>query len=439
MLPENPLFAPVPSKDQHETSPRTQEHSLGDVVESRSSLGPRLHLDRVVRFDATAPLRSTSGVLAHQRDDDEYQHHDLDDYDDGSKETADDCASFLHQDRDEGNHGAGTPDHERLAKRQLLELDRFERRVSRERTRRERRERRAERSAQSRVQRRRTPARRSRHLGRRLERSGHGDARLFRNDHPGDVTVRDRSEGAVSSDDRRDVLGEFPHMAADAGSLNRPFGARVHGTALVLYFLLLPYVVLTKWQHVAGVGDATLVRALLAVLAIFWLGFLCQVIRNVTQLRRGGRVKASGSAWLAGLVVAMLALLTPASHASLKEATPITIPFHEAHGAPAPNRSASFAGMGSLPLALMAKRRGDLLREQSDEAGDFDVDESIELLRARNPDLICHTRRTDRRTARWRAGRKGERAREHALDAIDAARCVRPRAEHDGHADRLCP
>jgi hypothetical protein len=180
-------------------------------------------------------------------------------------------------------------------------------------------------------------------------------------------------------------------VAADAGSLNRPLGARVHGTALVLYFLLLPYVVLSKWRHVAGEGHATLVRILLVVLAVFWLGFLCQVIRNVTQLRRGGRLKASGSAWLAGLVVAMLALLTPASHVTLKEATPITIAFHEAHRAPAtPDRTPTFAGMGSLPLALMAKRRGDLLREQSDDAGDFDVDESIELLRSRNPDLICH-------------------------------------------------
>ncbi|HEY1762153.1 MAG TPA: hypothetical protein VGG17_06130 [Acidimicrobiales bacterium] len=184
---------------------------------------------------------------------------------------------------------------------------------------------------------------------------------------------------------------EFPHVAADTGSLNRPLSARVHGAALVLYFLLLPYVVLSKWRHAAGEGHATLVRALLIVLAIFWLSFLAQVVRNVTQLRRGGRVKASGSAWLAGLVVAMLALLTPTSHVTFKEATAITIPLHETQRAPTPpNRIPSLTGMGSLPLALMAKRRGDLLRERTDEVGDFDVDESIELLRARNPDLICH-------------------------------------------------
>jgi hypothetical protein len=165
----------------------------------------------------------------------------------------------------------------------------------------------------------------------------------------------------------------------------------VHGTALVLYFVLLPYVVLSKWRHSVGEGHSTLVRALLVVLAIFWLGFLCQVVRNVTQLRRGARVNAGGSAWLAGLVVAMLALLAPTSHATLKEATPIAVSFHHAHRAPTtPLRTTSIAGMGSLPLALVAKRRGDLLRQQSDELNDFDVDESIELLRARNPELIYH-------------------------------------------------
>jgi hypothetical protein len=392
MFPENPPTAPVPCKDQHETPSRTQEHSLGDVVESHPPLDSRLHLDRVVRFDATAPLRSPTVPVAHQCDD-EYQHDDVhvDDYDDESAANADDCASFLGQDRDEGHHRTNPGVDERVAKRELLERDRFERRASRERLRRERLERRAERSTQFPVQRRGPSTRRPRNLGRRLERAGHRDARLLEHDHSRDVTARDRRQGAMSSVDHRDDLRDFPHVAADADSLTRPFGARVHGTALVLYFFLLPYVVLSKWRHVAGDSHASLVRALLVVLAVFWLGFLGQVVRNVTQLRRGGRVKASGSAWLAGLVVALLALVMPAGHVTLKDAAPITIPFHETSHAPTPlHRTTSFAGMGSLPLALMAKRRGDVLREPSEDADEFDVDESIELLRARNPELIGH-------------------------------------------------
>jgi hypothetical protein len=392
MLPENPLIAPVPCKDQYEPAPLTQEHTLGDVVESRPPVDPRLHLDRVVKFDATAPLRRVaSSDVAHQRHDDHYQYDDSFDHDDRSAGNDDDCASFLGKDRDADHYGAGSLDGERLAKRQILERDRFERRVSRERTRRERLERRTERSTQPVLQARRSSPRRPGNVGRRLERAGDGNPRLFRLDDPGDVPVRDRGEGAMSGVDHRDEPGEFTDVAADAGPLNRPLSARVHGTALVLYFLLLPYVVLSKWHHTTGDAHATLVRALLVVLAIFWLGFLVQVVRNVTQLRHGRRVKAGGSAWLAGLVVAMLALLAPTSHMTFKEAIPITIPFHDSHQSPTPpKRSDTIAGMGSLPLALMAKRRGDLLRQQPDEASDFDVDESIELLRARNPDLICH-------------------------------------------------
>ena len=52
---------PLPCKDQYETAALTQEHSLGDVVEPRSSLGPRFHADRLVEFDATAPPRLPHG------------------------------------------------------------------------------------------------------------------------------------------------------------------------------------------------------------------------------------------------------------------------------------------------------------------------------------------------------------------------------------------
>src|ERR1700691_4481366 len=55
---------PLPCKDQYETAAFTQEHSLGDVVEPRSSLGPRFHLDRLVEFDATAPPRLAHSDLA---------------------------------------------------------------------------------------------------------------------------------------------------------------------------------------------------------------------------------------------------------------------------------------------------------------------------------------------------------------------------------------
>src|ERR1700684_3368585 len=55
---------PLPSKDRYENAARTQEHALGGVVEPRSSLGPRFHLDRLVEFDASAPSRHAVGPPA---------------------------------------------------------------------------------------------------------------------------------------------------------------------------------------------------------------------------------------------------------------------------------------------------------------------------------------------------------------------------------------
>lgn len=88
--------------------------------------------------------------------------------------------------------------------------------------------------------------------------------------------------------------------------------APLQGTAMALYFVLLPYVVLSKWSGATGHVDSTLLRALLVVLALFWLIFLGQVATNVVRLRRGASSGHGGSAWLAGLLVAVLPFLVPA-------------------------------------------------------------------------------------------------------------------------------
>jgi len=165
----------------------------------------------------------------------------------------------------------------------------------------------------------------------------------------------------------------------------------VHGAALVAYFALLPYVVFTKWRVATNENHGTLIRALLVLLTMFWLGFLIQVVGNVWRLKQGRRVSGGGSAWLAGFVVALLSLLIPTSSLTLKPPAAMSVPFagvsttssHPLHHAP----SATF-GLAGVPMALMAKRRSDLLRQLPDNLEELDVEESMELLRARNPELI---------------------------------------------------
>jgi hypothetical protein len=175
----------------------------------------------------------------------------------------------------------------------------------------------------------------------------------------------------------------------------------VHGTALALYFALLPYVVMTKWRLSAGQPDGSLLRAVLVVLAVFWSIFLLQFAHNVVQLRRGHQPGRDGSAWLAGLVVVALPFLLASGHAAPAAVSsavsapataefggPVwTLPNHSSAKPPAHERT-PLAPMSPLALTLMAKRRTDLLREHQFSLSDEDVDDTVALLRAKDPQLL---------------------------------------------------
>jgi len=177
----------------------------------------------------------------------------------------------------------------------------------------------------------------------------------------------------------------------------------VHGTALALYFALLPYVVITKWRLSVAQPDGALVRAVLVVLAMFWTAFLLQFVLNVVRLRRGHQPGRDGSAWLAGLVVVLLPFLLASGHPPLAAASvAVSAP------AAAPSRGSAWSlpakpqptppahervplvltQMSPLALTLMAKRRTDLLREHQFALSDSDVDDTVALLRARDPQML---------------------------------------------------
>ncbi len=195
-------------------------------------------------------------------------------------------------------------------------------------------------------------------------------------------------------------------MATHPDALRRLLAGPLHGTALAIYFFLLPYVVITKWNLAARQGDEALVRSLLVVLAVFWSIFLVQLALNVWRLHKGRRPGPGGSAWLAGLVVAMLPFLAananvthPLADRSRYE-SPVAASHRFAPGnlgdgpiGPRGHRAPGPGGaLGALPLALMAKRRSDLLRQQQFTDLDQSVDETVELLRALDPGLIARLR-----------------------------------------------
>ena len=290
---------------------------------------------------------------------------------------------------------------------ELLRRDYDDRAANRLRAQRERDDRRVLRSTRSRFRGRRRPTSRTRHLDADQQRVDEPVTSVRRSDDSGLTTNRGRRHPKLPVRDLLHVERGVAHVATHTDHL-RGIAAPLQGTAMALYFVLLPYVVLSKWSGAVGRGDSTLLRALLVLLALFWLIFLVQVVFNVARLRRGSSSGQGGSAWLAGLLVAVLPFLLPAvamsTHAPHSIAQPIgTLADHPSQQhyvhrpvtARSPSRRGvplSASALGSLPLALMAKRRSDLIRQHQFVEIDHDVDETIRVLRALNPTLIAQLR-----------------------------------------------
>ncbi len=186
-------------------------------------------------------------------------------------------------------------------------------------------------------------------------------------------------------------------MATDPRRLSRA-AAWVPRGALALYVALLPYVVVARWRS-PGTAHEALVRVTLVALAGLWIGFVVQVGRNAVRLRQGRPVGPGASAWLAGLVVGAVALVAAPTHPPSATPTPTVVATAARAPRPPGPRIPVGAGLGAVPLALAAKRRDDTLRDEG--ADGLDVEESIALLRARDPETV---RRVAARCGRDRDG-----------------------------------
>ena len=417
----------IPFIHDASTSPPDKERTPSDVVESGVTTGTGAHVD------VNEPSCSS------RRDPDI---HLVDFIDLGHDDGRSDGEACIETDNFEYHGAAISPhrDDDHSSRRQLLQRDHFEREIERDQRRRERLERRDRRRSDAQQQRRNAAPPGGGDVDDRLERSHNPDAvlRIAGNLPRGSRHHRIRSE--LSTQDRVGARRGNGYVADHPGALRRFLAGPLNGTALAIYFVLLPYVVVVKWNLSIQAGDGRLIRVLLSVLGVFWIIFLTQVATNVWRIRRGRTAHWNGSAWLAGLVVALLPFLTSTSSGASVRATTssansiTTIPARNpsrqmslnreaptpCHGRPGP--ASPYVG---IPLALMAKRRSDLLRQYQFDDLDLDVDETIDLLRGLNPELITTLRALiDDRSCGVIEFRDDKRARDVATNDDPVLACV---------------
>jgi hypothetical protein len=390
--------SPLPFENNGARTLFTEEHAPHNVVEPDSSGRAGVHPH--VR-SATERPRGFVAPTLFEVSGDHYDEHADDDVD-------------LNNDHDGGDQAAESSepvddvgDDYATSRAELLRRDHDDRAANQRRTQRERDERRVLRRTRTRLRGRRRPAARARQLDVQRQRVDEPVTSVWSADESGLSTSRGRRHPKLSISNLLHVEQGVAHVATHSSHL-KGVVAPLQGTAMALYFVLLPYVVLSKWGGAARNVHGTLLRVLLVVLALFWLIFLIQVVVHIARLRRGTSGGQGGSAWLAGLLVAVLPFLLPAAviatHAPHSISQPVrtlverstvqprgqhrTGPASPAH----PGTPLSLSALGSLPMALMAKRRSDLIRQHQFVEIDHDVDESIRVLRGLNPTLLAQLR-----------------------------------------------
>lgn len=380
--------SPLPFENNAALTLFAEERPSLDVVESTPAPGTRLHPDRDVHARPRGFVAPTLfDVTGHDPGPDHSPHDD--DVDDRPEDAL-----------DTGNSDGEFPADYVVSRQELLQRDHDERQACRADIERERVERRSVRNARTGFRNRRRAPTRSGKLDPVRERVNRPITQLRGRHQPGREPSRGGLQPELSTGDRFHLGRDLAHVATHTNQLKRVV-APLQGCALAIYFVLLPYVVVTKWHRTQRQNDGALVRVLLVALALFWLVFLYQVVRDVWRLRRGGSAGTGGSAWLAAGLVALLSLFLPSSAGAASVAAPhstghsarqITPSRHEPTKTPYRMPEPWPSSLGVLPLALMAKRRSDLIRQHQFVDLNYDVDESIELLRALNPALLRRLR-----------------------------------------------
>ncbi len=185
-----------------------------------------------------------------------------------------------------------------------------------------------------------------------------------------------------------------------------PVRVALSGALIAIFIVALPALASSQWHRIATSPDRTIATVAVGGIAILWLWVLSHLTAAVIEQwrERTTNVPSTGIVWLAAAIVVLLTYVT-SSHGRSSIAAPVlpskaavvaTVadPWpqgisvsgdgigqgHEPETARQPSLFHDTA-LGPLPLALIAKRRRDTLRQARAELADDEIDDAIAELR----------------------------------------------------------
>ncbi len=154
------------------------------------------------------------------------------------------------------------------------------------------------------------------------------------------------------------------------------------GILLVAYLIAIPAATPTIWSRAHEAQSPRIALTLALALVALWCVVVIRLIHTVWRQRRG-HVTSGGFGWLAGLVLSMTSfMVSPAVTATTSAAEVSQSVHHHSKQAGVVTISAG------LPMALMAKRRRDELKQLRIILKDGEVEEVINELQAVDEELV---------------------------------------------------
>jgi DNA-binding SARP family transcriptional activator len=154
------------------------------------------------------------------------------------------------------------------------------------------------------------------------------------------------------------------------------------GLLLVAYLIAIPATTPTIWSRALEANSPTIALSLVGTLVALWCVVVIRLVHTVWRQRRGHHT-SGGFGWLAGLVLSTTSFIVGPAVVAATSAT------EASHSVQHHSKQASAVTMSAgLPMALMAKRRRDELRQLRVILEDGEIEEVINELKAVDEELV---------------------------------------------------